>query len=596
MKLSFGLNTKLFILIGLISISFLVSGIFLYVKYQDILYLNNKQNEIFSNIWDFQDYQIYLEDANLAAMDIIVERANNINNNRVSPERIEKVKKSEASFIKVSNKVSKKITDPQIIADSNIAISETKSLFSGVYSLISFIDSGSKTLNSLEKFDKSIDKSKENASNYLDKIRFKYIDEKNLTEKMLSEKMGNLASIFLYLFAFIFGFLIFIVLPYILLFITKDIEIIKNKLNKSTINIKNSVFSLNEISKKMSDSSSQTSSAIHTSVSSISEITSMLAQTTKNTIDTSNSAKEVLIYSNEGSEIMQQLSISMSKISNANNHLQDIVKIIDDINGKTNVINDIVFKTQLLAVNASIEAARAGQHGKGFSVVANEVSNLATLSGNAAGEIRELLKTSSGRVLDIINSTSETVKSGEYVSHHAIESFSKIASSISSISTKISNIETASKEQETGIQQASVALNQMNTETINNKELAIENNNLSEVLMNEAKILSNIKKELNIILKGKNNKKIDKKKHKDKNYYFDIENLENSSFKSKKLKNHSHSKTEGNSSYLNKKKLASFIVDKFNKKKQQESNEIEKNNNLEEISKSVQIDNKKLFK
>ncbi|MHA0111674.1 methyl-accepting chemotaxis protein, partial [Klebsiella pneumoniae] len=78
----------------------------------------------------------------------------------------------------------------------------------------------------------------------------------------------------------------------------------------------------------------------------------------------------------------------------ANSQLQSISNIIGEISAKTNIINDIVFKTQLLSFNASIEAARAGQHGRGFAVVAEEVGNLAQMSGNAAKEIRALLEDS----------------------------------------------------------------------------------------------------------------------------------------------------------------------------------------------------------
>jgi hypothetical protein len=281
---------------------------------------------------------------------------------------------------------------------------------------------------------------------------------------------------------------------------------------------------------------------------------------------------------------MMQLSTSMNKISNANNHLQDITKIIDDINGKTNVINDIVFKTQLLAVNASIEAARAGHHGKGFSVVANEVSNLATLSGKAAEEIKELLKVSSSRVSDIISSTSDTVRSGEYVCKHAVENFTTIANSINEITEKLGTIEEASKEQEIGVQQTSAALNQMNRETLKNNHLAGENSNLSDNLKTQVKKLVAIQNALNFVLNGKEN---EQKKHR-KMFLSEVEKilLQEQQNTSNYLKSKNKSAEEDSSLLSTKKKLASSLIEKFNQKMFTESTKKEQLINVNTMEKS----------
>lgn len=92
-------------------------------------------------------------------------------------------------------------------------------------------------------------------------------------------------------------------------------------------------------------------------------------------------------------------------VEESNQQFVQIVEAINMIAEKTKVINDIVFQTKILSFNASVEAARAGIHGRGFSVVAQEVGNLAVLSGKAAEGITDLLERSNTRVREVVEQT-----------------------------------------------------------------------------------------------------------------------------------------------------------------------------------------------
>lgn len=565
MILKTGLNTKIGALLILVTFIFCLGGYFFIREYNQTIQLNKRQNLLFNNILQLEYLQRTLLDTNLNAMDIIVDRNEH-------PEF--KFKINEERVVKF-NALKKEFTDlkPKIITISqnfshqkelDKLLLNSSSLFLAVEKLINTVNSKTVDNNIFAKIDDIIDTATVNSTKEINKIRNNLVTENNQITNNLDNNLNSLAKTFLIVFGLTLGTLVFIVFPIILLYVTRDLKKIRDQLNVTTQEIKNNSDVLSDVSYKMSESSNQTASAIHSSVSSMAEITSMLAQTSKNTAATALTVKEMHLCSQNGSQIMMKLSTSMNKISNANNHLQDITKIIDDINGKTNIISDIVFKTQLLAVNASIEAARAGHHGKGFSVVANEVSNLATLSGKAAEEIKELLKVSSCRVSDIISSTSETVKSGEYVCKHAVENFTTIANSINEITEKLDTIEEASKEQEIGVQQTSAALNQMNRETLKNNHLAGENSNLSDNLKTQVKKLVAIQNALNFVLNGKEN---EQKKHR-KMFLSEVEKilLQEQQNTSNYLKSKNKSSEEDSSLLSTKKKLASTLIEKFNQK------------------------------
>jgi len=195
---------------------------------------------------------------------------------------------------------------------------------------------------------------------------------------------------------------------------------------------------------------------------------------------------------NNGMNVMNQMVESMSSIQQANQQLQQMSEIIQEIGNKTNVINDIVFKTQLLSFNASIEAARAGQHGRGFAVVAEEVGNLAKMSGNAAQEISSLLQDSEKQVSDIVRSTSDRVSTGKNVTEQALKNFKEIATDINLISAQIGNISSAAREQELGVAQTNQAMSELNKTTDLNSQVAQRASGASSVLSSEVQALHDI--------------------------------------------------------------------------------------------------------
>lgn len=130
----------------------------------------------------------------------------------------------------------------------------------------------------------------------------------------------------------------------------------------------------------------------------------------------------------------------MEEIKKSNEELQLITNIIKQIQGKTAVIHDIVSKTELLSLNASIESARAGEYGKGFAVVAEEVGNLAKISGKSAKEIQDLIDKSENEINAILNSTKIKVEGTKIVTQESYDSFAIISENIVSLSNFIEQI------------------------------------------------------------------------------------------------------------------------------------------------------------
>ena len=129
------------------------------------------------------------------------------------------------------------------------------------------------------------------------------------------------------------------------------------------------------------------------------------------------------------------------------------------------MIDDIAEQTNLLALNAAIEAARAGEHGRGFAVVADEVRKLAERSAKATGEIATLIKGIQKETEAAVSSTREgsvAIEEGAQLARTAGESLSTIVGSVDRVSVQMTQIAQAADEQSRAAAQITEAVDSMN--------------------------------------------------------------------------------------------------------------------------------------
>ena len=197
-----------------------------------------------------------------------------------------------------------------------------------------------------------------------------------------------------------------------------------------------------------------------------------------------------------------------------NTEVEEIVKVISDIENKTKIINEIVFQTKLLSFNASVEAARAGEHGKGFAVVAEEVGNLAQMSGNAAKEISEMLDSGVSRVKDIIEKSKVKVETSTTIGNQKVTSSKKlvdeakvvmdsILENIEKVKGMNDDIALAANEQSKGVREINRSITEINASVKDNADIADESSEQSKVLKEQSESLGAVINDFNLFIEGK---------------------------------------------------------------------------------------------
>lgn len=260
---------------------------------------------------------------------------------------------------------------------------------------------------------------------------------------------------------------------------------------------------LNDSASDLSSTANQQSSAVQETVSSITQMRSMMEQTIANIKNANELGNQISNKSVSGTETMSEMGRAMSDIRSTTGDLDHMVEIIHGMSEKTKVIHEIVFKTQLLAFNASIEAARAGQHGKGFAVVADEVRDLSNMAGAAANDIETMIRESRKNVEKVVNIVTDRIEEGEKISRKALRSFEEIADDIKKISSSVHEVFEATQDQATGISQTVGAMDQLNDAARNNSEAADGIVSLADEVRHSSHLLKDSSDRLMALVKGR---------------------------------------------------------------------------------------------
>ncbi|SES46987.1 PAS domain-containing methyl-accepting chemotaxis protein [Rhizobium sp. NFR03] len=208
---------------------------------------------------------------------------------------------------------------------------------------------------------------------------------------------------------------------------------------------------------------------------SVEETAAALEEITTTVSDSSHRAQEAGQLVRKTKENAER---SGSVVRQAVNAMGQIETSADEISSIISVIDEIAFQTNLLALNAGIEAARAGDAGKGFAVVAQEVRELAQRSAKAAGEIKDLISTSTGHVKQGVALVGETGKALE-----------EIVGQVIHVDRNVSAIVEAAREQATGLKEINTAVNTMDQGTQQNAAMVEETSAASHGLAREAEEL-----------------------------------------------------------------------------------------------------------
>ncbi|PZP16028.1 MAG: chemotaxis protein [Aliarcobacter butzleri] len=217
--------------------------------------------------------------------------------------------------------------------------------------------------------------------------------------------------------------------------------------------------------------------------------------------------------STQAASLAEQLQLSSKDgellASKTNKAMDDIDNQVNSINEAISVIDQIAFQTNILSLNAAVEAATAGEAGKGFAVVAQEVRNLASRSAEAAKEIKNIVEIATSKANE-----------GKAIANEMINGYTVLNSKINETINLIEDVSRGSKEEEKGILQINDTINALDKATQSNASSAIDISRLASEVSNLSKNL------LKIADRAKFNK-INQKEIEDIDLVFTVSKLKN---------------------------------------------------------------------
>jgi methyl-accepting chemotaxis protein len=246
-------------------------------------------------------------------------------------------------------------------------------------------------------------------------------------------------------------------------------ESLKNSAKENLHNgesLNNDAITMSSSVQNVATKANQQAASLEETAAALEEITSITRNNADNSIKMAELGELVKNSANHGHNLANQTASSMDHINNEVTAINDAISVIDQI----------AFQTNILSLNAAVEAATAGEAGKGFAVVAQEVRNLASRSAEAANEIKNIVESATAKAAD-----------GKKISDDMISGYETLNSHINETINIIEDVSTASKEQMLGIEQINDAVTLLDQVT---QENASEANNVLSIAQ-EVKSIAN---------------------------------------------------------------------------------------------------------
>ncbi len=222
---------------------------------------------------------------------------------------------------------------------------------------------------------------------------------------------------------------------------------------------------------KLAKSANEQAASLEETAAAVEEITSIIRANVDKIGRMSVLANDLNNSASSGQELANKTTRAMEDIDNQVNSINDAITVIDQI----------AFQTNILSLNAAVEAATAGEAGKGFAVVAQEVRNLASRSAEAAKEIK-----------GIVEAATAKANEGKAIATDMSNGYSALNTKVSETISLINDVSDGSKEQESGIIQINDAVNALDRATQINASSASEINSLSDEVLHLSKTLLSI--------------------------------------------------------------------------------------------------------
>jgi methyl-accepting chemotaxis protein len=227
---------------------------------------------------------------------------------------------------------------------------------------------------------------------------------------------------------------------------------------------------------------SEQAANLEETAASIEEISSLISQSAQRASDASELASQTKELALTGGSVVDAAVEAMRGIEKSSKQIEAIISVIDEI----------AFQTNLLSLNAAVEAARVGEQGKGFAVVASEVRSLAGRSATAAKEIKNL----------VLDSVQKVEQGTELVNKSGVE-LRQIVDAVHKVADMVSEISTSAQEEAVGIEQINKAVVQMDQITQQNAALVEEASAASEAMSQQAEELSESVKQFRLCESGR---------------------------------------------------------------------------------------------